>query len=280
MYFKKIITFSIYFIAIFTIAPLIFILFYSFTTRGIYGNIEYIFTLENYSKIINPIYFKIFLRTLLFASSNTLLCILLGFPVAYYISIKKNSKIKNILLFLVILPFWSNFLIRTYAWIILLRSEGVINTALISVGIIDQPLNILFNSFSVMLGMFYSYIPLAILPMYSSLEKIDNNFIDAAYDLGASHFRTLTKIIIPLSKKGILTSTLLVFVPSFGEFVIPDILGGSKSILLGNIIKDQFISSRNWPLGSALATVIIIIMFLLLPLFKSTYKETILRGSS
>lgn len=262
-------------LSIIFIFPVIFVVFYSFMQRGIYGGIEYVFTLENYKQIFNYLYIKIFVRTFLFASLNTILCTILSFPVAIFIS-KQNNTVKNIMLVLVVLPFWTNFIVRSYSWMIILRDEGIINSILLYLGFIDKPLQILFSPVSIIIGLVYGYLPLSILPIYSALEKININLIDAARDLGASSLQCYLKIILPLSKKGIITSIILVFIPSLGEFVIPDILGGSKIIVMGNLIKIQFIDSRNWPLGSVFAVFMVFCVFLMIIPYINGINEKII----
>ncbi len=252
---------SVFWIVTFFLIPVFLMLIYAFFERGDYGGVKYNFTLINFTLIFDDLYYKIILKTFVVAILNSLLCLLAGYPIAYFISTQKNQSIKNTLLVLVILPFLTNFLIRTYAWMVLLGNEGLINTILFNLKIIDNPLQLLFTPFAVQLGLFYNYLPFIILPLYSSIEKINKNLYLASNDLGGSNLKTFLNVTLPLSKSGIFTGLFLVFIPTLGEFIIPDILGGSKSVMIGNIVKDQFLTARNWPFGSAL---VFIIMFALL----------------
>jgi spermidine/putrescine transport system permease protein len=234
--------------------------------RGTYGGIEYSFSLENYQRVFDSLYFSAAWNTLLTASFNTTLCLIVGYPVAYYIATQKNSKTRNTLLILIMLPFWTNFLIRTFAWRILLKEGGVLNVVLLKLGIISEPLSILFTPTAVYIGLLYNYLPFMILPLYSSLEKIDVNLLDAAKDLGAKAWQSFISITLPLSAVGIKTGIMLVFIPCLGEFITPDLLGGSKTVLLGNILKQQFYQANNIPFGSAIALMLmtLVLLFLIL----------------
>jgi spermidine/putrescine transport system permease protein len=247
---------AVLWLTIFFVLPMIIIIGYSFLERGEYGNIEYIFTLRNYRRLFDSIYFMAIIRTLQMASINAIICLLLGYPLAYFIAKQDNTTLKNILLVLVILPFWTNFLVRTYSWMILLGDEGIINNFLIKYGVLSEPMQTLHTPKAVIIGLVYNYLPFIVLPLYSSLEKIDGNLISAAKDLGASTFSTFVKIILPLSKSGIFAGFILVFIPSIGEFITPNLLGGSKVLMLGNIIARQFRESRDWPFGSAIALIV------------------------
>ncbi len=264
---------SIIWLMILFVIPVIFILAFSFFERGTYGGVNYIFSLENFKLVFDGIYIKIFFKTVLIAIINTILCILLGYPLAYYISTRKSIKVKNLLLMLIILPFWTNFLIRTFSWMIILGNEGLINTSLINLGIINEPLELLFTPFAVQIGMLYNYLPFMVLPIYASLEKIDKNIVLASNDLGANNIKIFFNIIFPLSIKGLFVGVFLVFIPSLGEFIIPDLLGGAKSPMIGNIIKDQFLTSRNWPFGSALVIVVMALILITIIINNKTFKR-------
>lgn len=264
---------SIIWLMILFVIPVLFILIFSFFERGTYGGVNYIFSLENFNLVFDSIYIKIFLKTILIAFINTILCIILGYPLAYYISTRKSNKVKNYLLMLIILPFWTNFLIRTFSWMIILGNEGLINTTLIDLGMINEPLELLFTPFAVQIGMLYNYLPFMILPIYASLEKIDKNIVLASKDLGANSIKTFFNIILPLSIKGLFVGVFLVFIPSLGEFIIPDLLGGAKSPMIGNIIKDQFLTSRNWPFGSALVIVVMALILITIIINNKTFKR-------
>jgi spermidine/putrescine transport system permease protein len=250
----------------FFIVPLILVLLVSFFTRGQYGNVEYKLTYGNYSKLLNPMYVGILWKSLVISFATTLLCLVLGYPFAYFTA-RAPKHMRSTLLLLIILPFWTNSLIRTYAWIILLRTEGIINTYLINLHLIKEPIKMLYNDAAVMIGMVYMMFPFMVLPLYSSIERLDFSLIEAASDLGASPVESFLKVTLPLTRSGIVSGCLLVFVPTLGYFFIPDLMGGSKIILISNLIKNQFLSARNWPFGSAISVILIIIMFLMIGLY-------------
>lgn len=251
---------------LFFMIPLFLVVLVSFFTRGQYGNIVYKFTKDNYARLLNPLYAKILWNSLVISFATTLLCLLLGYPFAYYVA-RAPKSVRPLLLLLIILPFWTNSLVRTYAWIILLRTEGIINTYLMKLHLIKEPIKMLYNNTSVMIGMVYMMFPFMALPLFSSIEKLDFSLLEAAADLGASPVKSFLKITLPLTKPGIVSGCLLVFVPTLGYFFIPDLMGGSKIILISNLIKNQFLSARNWPLGSAISVILIIIMFLMIGLY-------------
>jgi spermidine/putrescine transport system permease protein len=246
---------------LFFIVPILLVIAVSFLTRGQYGEVEFNITSGNYIKLFDPLYLKILGNSLLISVATTVFCLLLGYPFAYFIA-RAPKKYRLILLMLIILPFWTNSLVRTYAWIMLLRTEGLINMLLLNIGIIKQPLQLLYNNSAVLIGMIYMMFPFMVLPLYSSIEKLDFSLLDAASDLGAAPATAFRKVTLPLTKSGIISGCLLVFVPTLGYFFIPDLMGGSKIVLISNLIKNQFLSSRNWPLGSAISVILIIICLL------------------
>ncbi len=243
----------------FFVIPLFFIVVVSFSTRGEVGDIIYKFTLDNYLKLLNPLYINIFMKSIVIAIYTTVLCLLLGYPFAFIIS-NVNKKFKPLLLLLIILPFWTNSLVRTYAMIVLLRTEGIINTVLINLHIINVPLNLMYNNTAVMIGMLYMMFPFMVLPLYTSIEKLDKKVLDAASDLGAPPIYKFLKVTLPLTKGGIISGSILVFIPTLGLFFVTDLMGGSKVILMSNLIKNQFLTARDWPFGSAISVVLIIVM--------------------
>jgi spermidine/putrescine transport system permease protein len=249
------------------LVPILLVLLVSFFTRGEVGDIEYILTLSNYSKLIDARYVKILFDSLVIAIFTTAFCLALGYPFAYFVA-RSNKKFRPILLLLIILPFWTNSLVRTYAWIILLRTEGIINTYLLKLHFIKEPLHMLYTEGSVLIGMVYMMFPFMVLPLYSSIEKLDFSLLEAASDLGASPFKSFLKITLPLTKPGIMSGSILVFVPTLGYFFIPDLMGGSKIMLISNLIKNQFLSARNWPFGAAVSIVLILIMFAILFIYS------------
>jgi len=250
---------AILWMVVFFVIPLLFILVVSFCTRGEVGNIVYKFTLSNYTKLLNPLYINIFFKSILIAIYTTALCLLLGYPFAFIIA-NVNKKFKPILLLLIILPFWTNSLVRTYAMIILLRTEGIINTVLLHLHLINVPLNLMYNNTAVMIGMLYMMFPFMVLPLYTSIEKLDKRVLDAASDLGATPFYKFLKVTLPLTKSGIVSGSILVFIPTLGLFFVTDLMGGSKVILMSNLIKNQFLTARDWPFGSAISVILIIFM--------------------
>jgi spermidine/putrescine transport system permease protein len=250
----------------FFVIPIVLVILVSFFTRGQYGDIEYKVTAANYMRIINPLYIQILGKSMLISLATTALCLLFGYPFAYHIA-RVPKKYRPILMLLIILPFWTNSLVRTYAWIILLRTEGIINTYLMKFGLISEPLKLLYNNAAVMIGMIYMMFPFMVLPLYSSIEKLDFALLEAASDLGAPPYKAFMKVTLPLTKGGIFSGCLLVFVPTLGYFFIPDLMGGSKIILISNLIKNQFLAARNWPLGSAVSVILIIIMFGMISLY-------------
>ncbi|MGF9908904.1 ABC transporter permease [Brevibacillus porteri] len=262
------------------VLPMLMIAILSFLKRGTYGQVVYEFTLNNYTRIFDPLYGQIFWDTLVVAVLTTVFSILCGYPLAYYISrLEKSSQ--QIWLLLVMIPFWINFLVRSYAWVIILRSQGVINTFLQSLGIISEPLPLLYNSGSVLLGMVYTLMPFMVLPIYVSLEQMDRRKLEAAYDLGATPWKAFWHVTLPMTKTGVVTGSILVFVSSIGMFVVPDVMGGAKSALIGNVIQNQFLSARDWPFGSALSIVLMLLsMLLILLYFRATKASETKEGSA
>ena len=239
-------------LGLFFLVPLLFILAYSFGTSGIYGGITLGFNPGNYLRVFDPLYLEIVGRTLVIALINTFLCLLLGYPLAYFIAFKGGSR-KNLLILLVMIPFWTSLLLRAYAWVVILGGNGIANRALQFLGITDGPVNLIFTPQAVALGMVYSYLPFMILPLYAALEKFDVRLKEAAQDLGASRWHTFWRVTFPLSMPGVIAGSILVFIPSAGEFVIPNLRGGARTVLVGNLIQQQFLLARDWAFGSALA---------------------------
>lgn len=221
---------------------------------------------SNYKQLNNAIYIRIFEKSFLIAGISTLLCLLLGYPFAYIIA-RMQSRWKSFLLLLVIIPFWTSSLIRSYALIAIIKAKGLLNAFLIALGIINHPLSILFTNSAVIIGLVYNLLPFMILPIMTNVERLDNRLIDAARDLGANRFTTFRRVIIPLTMPGIIAGSILVFLPAMTIFYIPDILGGAKSILLGNLIQNQFLIAENWPVGSAVSTVLTLILATLILIY-------------
>lgn len=243
--------------------PLAIMFLMSFGMRGTYGGLKpiddiwnYVLSgefLANYRRSVDPLYWPIYWRSLKMAVVTTALCLVISYPIAYYIAIVAPARWKNILLALVVIPFWTSFLIRTYAWMLILRTEGLVNTVLMGAGLISRPLDLLYNEFAVLLGLVYGELPFMILPLYASLEKLDTTLLEASNDLGANHFSTFWRVTVPLTMPGIVAGVVLVFIPSIGQFIVSDLLGGAKSMLVGNLIQNQFAVARNRPFGSAIA---------------------------
>lgn len=245
---------------VFFLGPLLFMFSYSVMPRGMYGGVEPGFTLEHYARLADALYLKILGRTLGYALVCTALCAVMGYPVAYVIA--RSGPWKNFLVFLVILPFWTSFLVRTFAMIFLMRDTGLINTTLLALGLIDAPIAILYTPFAVMVGLVYGFLPFMILPIYSSLEKLDPSLLEAAEVLGARPLARFTQIILPLSMPGVVAGSLLVFIPSLGSYLTSDLLGGAKLMMIGNLVQNQFTAARNWPFGSASSFVVMAIVLI------------------
>lgn len=235
-----------------------------FFERGIYGGIDWQApTLDNIARVFDPLYLSIFLDSGIIAGVSTLVALLIGYPAAYAIA-KAPASRQTALLFLAILPFWTNYLIRTYAWIVLLNPAGLINSLLIELGLRSEPLTLLYTKSAVVLGLVYSYTPFVILAIYSALQRLDPSYAEASRDLGAGAMQTFLRITLPLTAPGVAAGAVFVFVLSIGNFVTPDLLGGGKFQMVGNLIYDQFLSARDWPFGAALSVLLIGLMLLLL----------------
>jgi len=252
-------------------APLLIVVAYSFLTRGAYGGVSEPWTFESYRRVFDPLYVAILWRSVWLSAVSTVLCVVIGFPVALYIS--RAERHKTLLLNLVMLPFWTSFLIRTYAWMFLLRDTGFINTILQSLRIVREPLPLLFNDGAVILGLVYGYVPFAILPLFATLEKLDPVLLDAAADLGASPLLTAWKVIVPLSTPGVVAAFLLVFIPCLGAYLTPDLMGGGKTVMIGNLVQNQFTNARDWPFGSAVSLLLMAIVLLVTRLIGRRSEE-------
>jgi len=239
---------------IFVVVPMAILLVYSFCQRDELGRVVFSFTFQNYARVFDPIYLRILGRSVGYAALTTLICLALGYPVAWYIA-RQRERIRDRLLLLVMIPFWTSFLIRTYAWIAILKNEGLLNGMLQYAGIIAAPLPLLYTPLAVIIGLVYAYLPFMILPIYGSAEKLDNALVEAAHDLGAGPIRAFSEVIIPLTWPGITAGMLLVFVPAIGMFAITDLMGGAQVPMIGNVIQNQFFRARNAPFGAALGVV-------------------------
>ena len=272
------------------LVPLVVIFVDSFRLRGVYGGFAPITDLwahissgaflANYSQAISEVYLKIFWRSLWMATATTGLCLAAGYPLAYWLAIRLAPARRAIGLFLVVVPFWTSFVVRTFAWVWILRAEGLANTLLMAVGLTDHPLPLLYNEGAVLLGLVYGELPFMILPIFASLEKLDRSLLEAAADLGANAWTTFWKVTWPLTLPGVAAGAVLVFVPSVGQFLISDLLGGAKSMLAGNLIQNQFFGGKNPPFGFAVSFLLMILVLLILAiqprLFKGARTEDLL----
>ena len=253
-------------LGIFFVLPLVIVLVVSFMSRGRGGVAIMPLTIEHYQRTFG-IFSIILWRSISLAAMTTLVCLVIGYPLAFFISTRRSRLFQQITLFLVILPFWTNFLIRTYAWRILLGDEGTINGLLINLGLISEPLKMLNTQFAVLIGLVYGFLPFMVLPIFASVERFNFRYVDAAHDLGANDLRTFLRVVLPLTLPGVLAGCALVFIPSVGAFVTPDLLGGAKGLMIGNLINNQFGGSGNMPLGSALSIVMMAAVMLSLVVY-------------
>lgn len=249
----------------------------SFLERDARYFVRAVFTLDNYTALLEPVYFAMLMKTLVYSLVSTLVCLGIGYPFAWLIS-RSGKQIRPILLIMVIIPFWTSSLIRTYSLVILLKANGLINTALLRTGLIAEPLAILYSDLAVYIGLVYTLLPFMILPLYASLEKVDQRFIEAARDLGAGTVQVFVRIVIPLSLPGIVAGCTMVFLPSMGLFYIPDLLGGSKSMLIGNFIKNQFLTTGHWPFGSSASVFLTAVMLAMISVYFLVMKRSAVRS--
>tara|TARA_R110000787_G_scaffold194183_4_gene305805 strand:- start:440 stop:1351 length:912 start_codon:yes stop_codon:yes gene_type:complete len=270
--------------------PLLITLTYSFLTPGDYGGIEWQFSTDAWFNVFlqrdifddtlgfADAHLSILWRSVKLSLMTTIGAVILGFPTAYFIATRPKGN-RDIWMLLIMIPFWTNLLIRTFAVMELIRNEGTVNSLLIWAGIIDQPIQILFTESAIMIGMLYVYLPLMVLPLYASMERLDFSLVEAGYDLYATRFAVLKRIILPLVKPGLIAGSILVFVPSLGAYVTPRVMGGGKQLMLGNLIELQFGQGRNWPLGAALSiTLLVIVMFALIFYVRAAGKEEVGHG--
>ncbi|MER9305175.1 ABC transporter permease [Mesorhizobium sp. M0293] len=270
--------------------PLLIVLVYSFLTPGSYGDVKWQFSPEAWIAVflerdifddtlsIAAAHVTIFLRSIKLAVVTTIATLVLGFPTAYFMA-TRSEKTRDLWLFLITIPFWTNLLIRTFAVLQIIRNEGIINTILLKLGIISAPIQILYTDMAILIGMAYVYLPLMVLPIYASMEKLDFRLVEAGYDLYATRFQVLRRIIFPLVKPGVIAGSILVFIPALGAYVTPSVLGGGKNMMLSNLIELQFGQGRNWPLGSALSiAVMIIVMVALLAYVRNAGKSGVRHG--
>jgi spermidine/putrescine transport system permease protein len=256
----------------FFLVPLIIVSVYSFAKKGTYGGVVYEFSLENYVRATDPIYLGILWNSVKLATLTSVSCLVIGYPMAYVMA-TSSATVRNVLLMLVVIPFWTNFVVRAYALKVLFGETGPVNHMALMLGIISEPFIFANTTFAVWLGMVTNYLPFMVLPLYVSLEKFDFALLEAARDLGASSWRVLTRVLLPLTRPGIVTGTIFVFTPALGEFVIPDLLGGAKTMLVGNLITEQFLKTRDWPFGSALSLLVMVIVTVCLLFYLRTERS-------
>lgn len=245
--------------------PVGLILLYGFFTRGPFGGVEYRLTLRNFERALDPLFVRVLWDSVRMAALTTALALLIGYPAAYFVA-TRPPRLRLALLVLVVLPFWTNLLIRTYAWIVLLNREGLVNRTLIGLGILERPLTLLGTRFAIVLGLLYVYLPLMILPLFSAIERLGLAPRQAAMDLGASPTRAFLRVTLPLTLPGVMAGCVFVFVPTLGNFIVPDLLGGGKAIMVGNLIQAQFFQARDWPFGAVLSISVLAVTTVLLVL--------------
>ena len=246
-------------------APFAVVLAYSLLTRGVYGGLELPWTAESWVRLFDPLYGTILLRSFAMAGAATAISLAAGFPAALYIA--RAGRYRRLLLQLVILPFWTSFLVRTYAWLFLLRDTGLFNTVLQRLHLIHQPLPLLYNDGAVLLGLVYGYLPFMVLPLYATLERMDPSLEEAAADLGARPWTAFWRVIVPLAAPGIRAGSVLVFIPCLGAYLTPDLLGGGRSVMVGNLVQNQFTTARDWPFGAAVSMLLMALVTALVVLF-------------
>ncbi|MBP2001432.1 spermidine/putrescine transport system permease protein [Paenibacillus shirakamiensis] len=254
-------------LSLFLVVPMLIVVGISFLRRDELGNLIYQFNWEAYATFFDKLYLGIYWDTIVLSVLTTLICLLLSYPLAYYIA-RSGPRMQTWGLALVTIPFWINFLIRTYAWVLLLRTQGIVNNLLLDLGWITEPMQMLYTKGAVLMGMVYTFIPFMVLPIYVAIEQMDKRLLEAASDLGASPSRAFWHITLPQTKSGITTGAILVYVSTTGMFVVTDILGGAKSSMISNIIQTQFLGARNWPFGAALSVIFVITSLVLIFLFN------------
>ncbi|QSR73761.1 spermidine/putrescine ABC transporter permease PotB [Aeromonas jandaei] len=264
-------------LTLFVFLPNLMIIGVSFLTRDESELIAPLFTLSNYGRLLDPLYFEVLLHSLWLALLATSICLLVGYPFAWLLA-HLPARIRPLLLFLVVVPFWTNSLIRTYALKVLLGTRGLINGWLLDLGLIERPLQMMYTEVAVIIGLVYVLLPFMVLPLYSSIEKLDGRLLEAARDLGANGWQRLVRIILPLTLPGIIAGCLLVFLPAMGMFYVSDLLGGAKHLLIGNLIKTQFLNSRDWPFGAAISVMLTVLMALLVYCYWRAGKLLSKRG--
>lgn len=272
-------------IGIFGISPLLIMVVYSFLEPGTYGGVTWSFSTDAYvtflferdlfepeKLIFTDAYLLIVGRSMLLALITTVICLILGYPTAYFMATRPPSQ-RTFWVLIITLPFWTNLLIRTYAMFVILRDDGIINNALLDIGLLETPMRIMFTDYAITMGLLYAFLPLMVLPLYASLEKLDFRFVEAGFDLYASRWKVLTRIIVPLSKPGIVAGSILVFIPAIAAYVTPTLMGGGKQLMIGNLIALQFGGSRNWPFGAAIALILLLVVMVALLIYTRSQAK-------
>jgi spermidine/putrescine transport system permease protein len=261
------------YLVVFFLVPLAIIAGIAFLKRGRFGGIVFDPSLDNFARALDPIYLRVLASSIGIALATTVLALVLGYLTAWGIA-RLPRRWRTVALILVVLPFWTNFLIRTYAWIVILNSQGPLNGALVGLGVVSQPLELLYTPGAVVAGLLYAYLPLMILPLYAAIERLDPELREAAANLGATPIRVFLTITLPQTLPGVIIGSIFVFVPSLGNFIVPELLGGGKLVMVGNLIRDQFLKARDWPFGSVLALAVIAALAVLLVVQARVSRRT------
>lgn len=270
------------FLGVFFFLPLCIIAVFSLLTPGLYGGVEWVIYHWNYGRIFGwadgiieiyePIYLQILLRSLSFAALTVILTLILCYPVAFWVS-RLSERWRLVFMFLITLPFFCSLIVRLYAWLLILKPSGLLNSALLSIGVISEPLEILYTPTAVVLGMVYVMVPFMFLPLYSAVDNLDRAQVEASLDLGANRIQTFLKVVVPQTMPGIMGGAVIVFIPAVGNFIVPDVLGGSKGLMIGNLVEQQFLSARNWAFGSALSMIIMAVVLTVLLISVTRAKK-------
>jgi spermidine/putrescine transport system permease protein len=271
------------FLGVFFLGPLLVMIVYSFLAPGLYGGVVWEFYHWNYGRILgwadgewedfDPVYVQIFLRSARLAFTNVLITLVICYPAALWVS-RLSARWQTLVVFLITLPFFVSLVVRLFAWVLILRPSGFMNSALIGLGLISEPIDIIFTETAVLIGLAYVLLPFMFLPIYASVEKLDHSFLEASADLGAAPLKTFLRVTLPLTLPGIAAGSVLVFIPSLGNFIVPDLLGGAKVLMIGNLVEQQFLSARNWPFGAALSVMIMLVMFVMILVYVRRIGRT------
>ena len=260
-------------LSVFALVPSFLVFITSLLTPGDSELVRLQLTVDNYLRLFQPTYLRVFLRSWTLATISTMVCLGIAYPFSYAIAQMRSTRVKNLLMLLVIVPFWTSSLIRSYAIVAMIKARGIVNGFLLWVGLIDQPLQLMYTDMATLIGLVYTLLPLMILPLYVSIDKLDKRLIDAARDLGANKTQIFFKVLLPLTLPGILSGSILVFLPAMTIFYIPDLLGGAKTVLLGNIIQNQFLAARDWPMGATISVALTLVISICLFLYSRKFKN-------